>query len=446
MSRNPEGSAFGVGYPDEDPPPKSAPLGQEFLFHLYRGSSLLEDDQVDEAKQELERALSLQPRDIEGQSLLGIVYFRLGHYPRAIRIYEELVAARPDEIAPKVNLALCHLKTGQLSLARSLLEAVVQSKPDHARAWGYLGLTYQRLGDLDKAGVSFERAGRPQLAERMRQSLRSPPAPPEPAQEGGAAIREIEHEHAHSALTVPGEAAGPLEDSPHSVGVPTRRNSLVAPGTSVAVPLAASRFARATTLVFPEDPPVASHEGGSVLVTLNGQFAVRPDFLQAVVPRGGPLQSTPLKRKLMASGLDEPLGIPTAPVVQLEGSGGLVLGGPVGRSLSVLRLDGEPFYLREERLVGFEATVDYTNGRLALDTEPVPLVHLSGDGHVVFARGDRVDTLEVTADAAVEAVATRVLGWIGRLLPRALLPSEATAGRARVVSFSGHGHLLLEWP
>src|SRR5215475_4078415 len=149
-------------------PPSEAALGEEFLFHLYRGSELLKDDQFYEAKTELERALAFQPRDVEGQSLLGVVYFRLGHYPRAIQIYEELIRVRPTEIAPRINLALCYLKTGQLAGARALLDELVQHKPDHVRAWGYLGLTYQRLGDFEKASVAFERAGRPQLAARLR--------------------------------------------------------------------------------------------------------------------------------------------------------------------------------------------------------------------------------------------------------------------------------------
>src|SRR4051812_874233 len=167
------------------PPPvheseaSNAALGEEFLYHLYRGSELLKDDQFYEAKSELERALAFQPRDIEGQSLLGVVYFRLGHYPRAIQIYEELIRVRPTEVAPRINLALCYLKTGQLAGARALLDELVQHRPDHVRAWGYLGLVYQRLGDFEKASVAFDRAGRPQLAARLRAAHEPEPPPPD---------------------------------------------------------------------------------------------------------------------------------------------------------------------------------------------------------------------------------------------------------------------------
>ena len=107
---------------------------EDFLFHLYRGSELLQDNRVHEAKEELEQALRLQPRDAKGQDLLAVVYFRLGLYPRAIEIYEELMREFPRDGALTQNLALCYLKTGQPDKARTLLENLVLSQPDHLRA------------------------------------------------------------------------------------------------------------------------------------------------------------------------------------------------------------------------------------------------------------------------------------------------------------------------
>src|SRR5688500_16096115 len=153
---------------EREPAPSSAFDGEDFLFHLYRGSELLQDNCVAEAKEELERALRFQPRDSEGQGLLGIVYFRLGMYPRAIGIYEDLIKNFPGEISPKVNLALCYLKTGQQHQARDVLAEVIEREPDHRRAWGYYGLALERLGEYGKAQAAFEHAGQPQLARRMQ--------------------------------------------------------------------------------------------------------------------------------------------------------------------------------------------------------------------------------------------------------------------------------------
>src|SRR3954451_527931 len=143
--------------------PSSKFDGEDFLFHLYRGSELLQDNCVSEAKEELELALRVQPQDIEGQGLLGVVYFRLGLYPRAQGIYQDIIRVRPEEISPRVNLALCYLKTGQSQLARECLEEVTARVPDHVRAWGYLGLLHERLADFEKARAVCEKAGQTYL-------------------------------------------------------------------------------------------------------------------------------------------------------------------------------------------------------------------------------------------------------------------------------------------
>ncbi|HTA89062.1 MAG TPA: hypothetical protein VK745_05790, partial [Polyangiaceae bacterium] len=86
---------------DSEAPPSSNFDGEDFLFHLYRGSELLQDNCISEAKEELELALRVQPQDIEGQGLLGVVYFRLGLYPRAIEIYEDIIRVCPGEVSPR---------------------------------------------------------------------------------------------------------------------------------------------------------------------------------------------------------------------------------------------------------------------------------------------------------------------------------------------------------
>lgn len=140
-----------------DAPPSNR-NDQEFLFHLYRGSELLQENSVDEAKAELERALKLQPRDVEGQALLGVVYFRLGLYPRAIEVFERICESNPTEVAPQINVALCYLKTGQTEAARERLEAVVHQAPDHQRGWGNHVVCFEaqvqyETGRLDSRGT-----------------------------------------------------------------------------------------------------------------------------------------------------------------------------------------------------------------------------------------------------------------------------------------------------
>ncbi len=188
---------------------------EDFLYHLYRGSELLQDNRVLEAKEELEQALTMQPADAKGQDLLGAVYFRLGLYPRAIQIYEGLEAQFPGDVSIKINLALCYLKTGQPEPARRVLRDVVHINPEHKRAWGYLGLALQKLGELEQAQIAFERGGRPTMARKVTEIRRSlaPPdsSPPELDQSvrdmADAAFSELDAGELRFALAEPGSPA-----------------------------------------------------------------------------------------------------------------------------------------------------------------------------------------------------------------------------------------------
>ncbi len=108
-------------------------------------------------------------------------------------------------------------------------------------------------------------------------------------------------------------------------------------------------------------------------------------------------------------------------------------------------LEEDHFYLREEALIGFETSVAYENGRLpAGDGEAIGMVQLRGPGTVVAQLLESTSALEII-DARTTAVrAVLVLGWIGRLVPRALLASEAPAGARGFVAFTGEGMVLVD--
>lgn len=144
---------------------------EDFLYHLYRGSTLLLQDDVHSAKEELEQALALQPQDAKSQDLLAGVYFRLGVYPRAITIWKQLTAAFPDDPTLRVNLGLALFKTGQSEAALDHVREALRIQPNHARAWGYLGLIHWRRHELAEARDAFLRGGQASMARRMQEAL-----------------------------------------------------------------------------------------------------------------------------------------------------------------------------------------------------------------------------------------------------------------------------------
>jgi hypothetical protein len=480
---------------EREPAPSSAFDGEDFLFHLYRGSELLQDNCVAQAKEELERALRFQPRDVEGQGLLGVVYFRLGLYPRAIVIYEELVRSCPTEITPKVNLALCYLKTGQQGAARDVLEDVIRVEPDHLRAWGYYGLALERLGEYEKAQAAFDRAGQPQLARRMLTILdQSRPAPdPSEAERQRYEVRRVA---ADAALELDGkvdtpfssaeetgdlegvrssrwravepgeETVPPAPKSQRGASLPSRLGGLSMPvvtdpadllpasmrGPALAsIPIGIAGTPSALVAALSVAPPAAAERvsltGTMALVKVEVAFAVRNDALRAVQPDRTPFRWGALRRRARGHDTDEPFGGPATPWSVLEGTGVIAVSAAEGRSIAALELGGEFVYLREGRLLGFDSSARHENGRLpAPPSEPAPIVivQLSGHGTVLVESERPLRALGTSADKKLVVRSESVAGWTGRLLAQPLTAEESPTHAHGFVAFSGDGFVLLD--
>jgi hypothetical protein len=529
------------------PPDSTRAVSQEdFLFHLYRGSELLQDNRILEAKEELEQALTVQPLDAKGQDLLGAVYFRLGLYPRAIQIYEALEGQFPADVSIKINLALCYLKTGQPEPARRALRDVVQINPEHKRAWGYLGLALQKLGELEQAQIAFEKGGRPTMARRVTEFRRSLYPPQELAEReprpsliveppisssslenardvremAGVAFSELDAGELRFALAEPadrppgdapwhtlelGELAPssksrspprstfpktlpppwmsepdadrapgldggsePPPSIPISAPPPFRvprvaeprllsaldraespgAGSLDAAPSSPASPASA---ARAVPLLAWQGTALAEqHPSGVVLVRTGeagGAFAGRLDALRVVA---GTVTTRVLYRRSRDAETLEPLGGSSAPVLQIAGDAQLVFGPRAGGRLTLLVVEDDLAFVREDLLAGFDLALVYENGRVGLEAgasasagEAVSVVQLRGRGSFVVEANGELGSLPSRPGQPLLVQRDWIVGWFGRLLTRALLPAEAPGGRRGLVGFWGEGTVLV---
>ena len=488
--------------------PPSADSGREvadedFLFHLYRGSELLQDDRVHEAKESLERALTYQPRDAKGQDLLAVVYFRLGLYPRATQIYETLRNQNPREPSLRLNLALCYLKTSQAGRARDELEALVKAQPDHKRAWGYLGLAYERTGDLTRAQEAFDKGGHAHMARRIAQrggSLRPSQLPPEPPanetrevrQAAGAAFQELDAGELSFSLAAPSpggvDAGGapwravemgtptmhrseppppPPSPSPSSPSLsppqPPRRATIrfsatipapeTLPGVAPieprlpstpphAAPKASDALA-AARLPFPAAPGVILHGDAGALLTTSDErpFAVRLEAIRAFV---GPASQVVLERRTRDKATGEPLGGVVAPLVKVAGAANVVVRARPKHILVAFGLEDAPAYVREEHLLGFDFALTFESGKLSAgDAEAVRVVQLRGVGAVLLELAAPIGAIAVLPQRAVTVRREAIVGWLGRLVPRVLSAAEAPAGQRGLLSFAGEGTVLV---
>jgi Flp pilus assembly protein TadD len=451
---------------------------EEFLFHLYRGAELLQDSRVHEAKEELEAALDLQPRDPKGQDLLAVVYFRLGLYPRAIQIYEQLQRDNPRDTALMINVALCYLKTGQTQAAREALDQLVQLMPDNKRAWGYLGLAYERLGDLEKAEHAFERAGHAQMAKRVAAQREQGATAAQPEADGPASMRienaairataavafqELDSGELSFALAEPAMRrtesgtwrAIELGATVRSPSVPPPPPPPPAPAQAQAQslpqsipprPATPTRLPRtvaeivASSQVTVSDARVRLHNSGMVVMNAPQGFAARLGALRAY---SGNLQTAVLERQTHTPS-PEPFGGMGNPLLRMIVQGPVLLGPRSAHRLLPIVLEDTPLFLREDIVLAFDLALTFENGKLAFgEGDAVAVAQFRGAGAVVIELIDPIVSLEVTHARPVAARREALVGWLGRLLPRGIPISEAPGSQRGLLSFSGEGTVLV---
>jgi uncharacterized protein (AIM24 family) len=209
--------------------------------------------------------------------------------------------------------------------------------------------------------------------------------------------------------------------------------------------LAPSLFAAATGAA------VALHARGVLLVRTTDEraFAAKLESLRVV---SGAVATRVLHRRLRDADTHDVLGGIGGPLVRLSGDAQLVLGARSAHRIVPIALRDELAFLREELLLGFEMNLGYENGRLAVDA-PGEGARGAGEGaHVVQLRGTGTVVLELAADLASvpctpgHPLLVRrewIVGWLGRLVPRAAPPAEAPSGQRGLIAFSGEGTVLV---
>jgi hypothetical protein len=94
--------------------------------------------------------------------------------------------------------------------------------------------------------------------------------------------------------------------------------------------------------------------------------------------------------------------------------------------------------------MSFELSLEYENGRLAVgEGDTTLMVQLRGAGAVLLELLDPVVALDVTSERGAILRREVLVGWVGRLVPRALSLGESPCGQRGLVAFSGDGLLLV---
>lgn len=409
---------------------------EEFLAQIHRSTALMSENRTEEAKQTLEEAFQSRQNDPLSQATLGLVYFKLGIYPRAVTIYQQLINSYPNEATLRLNLGLVYLKTGQIDSAVKELETAVRLSPDYRKANGYLGLAYQRYGDYYGAKRAFEKAGAHQLAERMDQYL---PIENDISNSSGAPNSHhptfdascISEDEAHK-LSV--DLAGFIEELPFLSTPP--------PDTDHAKNFSVSlqELAANASVKTPGQKTFWTTESGYLMMTVSDRCYTRLAGLHFL--SADQIVYKPLHQRFRGKQSDELFGSKKDPMFEIKGSGQLAFH-PGDGIFYAIDLDVASLFLIENHLFAAEPSLMYENGRIPVDGGSV--VNLSGQGALVLNTPRAINSVEVTPQNGAIIPADHLVGWFGRLLPR---PATQTpfAPELSVIELTGEGVVLFCLP
>lgn len=114
---------------------------------FYRARMYIEQENIEKAKADLDKALTLKPSFVEAGTALGLIFEKLNETEQAIKVYSRIQGSGPY----KKRLAQLYLQSGQNDKALQELVEYEKVEPDDYTARVKIGLIYFEKKDLTAA-------------------------------------------------------------------------------------------------------------------------------------------------------------------------------------------------------------------------------------------------------------------------------------------------------
>jgi tetratricopeptide (TPR) repeat protein len=149
--------------------------------HYLLGNSYFALGDLQDAELQYRKAIEIDPRKAIYYSALALLLRKRGteNADERIRLLQKALALNPSDVQSKLELGLCYEGMKKLGKAQALLERVVSSEPKLLQAHVALARVYYRLGKKeqgDQEGSTIARLEEEQRLEqsRIRESFPSP--------------------------------------------------------------------------------------------------------------------------------------------------------------------------------------------------------------------------------------------------------------------------------
>jgi len=131
---------------------------QDVEAHSNLGNTLKELGRLDEAEASYTQAIALNPNFSIAHNSLGNTLKELGRLDEAEASYTQAIALNPDYAEAHNSLGNTLKELGRLDEAEASYTQAIALNPDYAEAHSNLGTTLKELGRLDEAEASYTQA------------------------------------------------------------------------------------------------------------------------------------------------------------------------------------------------------------------------------------------------------------------------------------------------
>ncbi len=179
---------------------------------------------------------------------------------------------------------------------------------------------------------------------------------------------------------------------------------------------------------------------GSLVIRVVDRMLIR---LEGVHATGGDLTYEPATRRTRGHQTEERFDHGGAPLHVVSGKGYLIAT-PGKHKFEAVVLDDDILYLREDLVFAFESSLRWENGHIPGLRGRLPVVQFRGDGALALRLERPLVRVKLPPQGVVFVDAERLAGWIGRVIPRAVVPPTGGPMGAMCVECTGEGVVLVE--
>jgi tetratricopeptide (TPR) repeat protein len=133
-------------------------ISKKYTACLFKGISLLEDQQYPAAAKEFQRAVKMSPGHYRGYNCLAMVYRLLDRHRDAIACYEKAIQLKPDYAKAYGNLGNLYFSLKEYQQALTCVKKAIALNPSDAKNYYNLGMVYEALGNTAEAKKSLDQA------------------------------------------------------------------------------------------------------------------------------------------------------------------------------------------------------------------------------------------------------------------------------------------------